>query len=383
VDNSSNLHPGRAQKVLFVLTKGTWGGAQRYVFDLARSLPQEQFQVSVASGDAGELQRRLTEKHIPVITLPHLTRDIRFSAEVRAFVRLLRLFWRERPDVIHLNSPKTGGLGSLAARVYKILSLRWHVRIIFTVHGFSFREDRALIIRAIIFLLEWLTSIFVDELIVISRLNLRDARWFVPDHKLHFIPPGIPEAASRSREQARAALGEPENAMCIGTITEYIPNKGIPYLLRAFASAPSSARLVIIGDGPERQDMEALAYDLGIKNRVSFTGFIPDAASLLPAFDIFVFPSLKEGLPYVILEAIRAGVPVIATNVGGIPDLIEHETNGLLIPRKNAAALSRAMTLLTGDPELRAIFAKTAHTRLRDRYSLQAMVRDTQALYVD
>ncbi|NIT73939.1 glycosyltransferase family 4 protein, partial [candidate division KSB1 bacterium] len=140
------------KKVLYVITKSNFGGAQRYVYDLATNLPRAQYDVSVAAGGSGELIARLNEHHIPVITIERLGRDIRLLNEIVVFLKLVALFRRTRPDVVHLNSSKIGGLGALAARIYNMLpkgnplkaeSYKLKAKIIFTAHGWAFNEPRS------------------------------------------------------------------------------------------------------------------------------------------------------------------------------------------------------------------------------------------------
>ena len=186
--------------------------------------------------------------------------------------------------------------------------------------------------------------------------------------------------------------------MLVGTIAELTKNKGLEYLIEAIAelhqqlqttpSSPSEAwranyqlKTIIIGDGEERKKLEALIQQRGLENAVHLIGFMPNAAQYLKAFDLFVLSSLKEGLPYTILEAMHAGVPVVGSRVGGIPDLVEQEGTGIIVPPKTPIALSNAIKQLLDDKALRQKFGKQAQRRAQEKFSFDAMIAATVRLY--
>src|SRR3989344_6349366 len=156
----------KRQKILYVITKSNWGGAGRYVYDLATTFKKDH-EVVVALGGNGILAEKLRSQNIPVIHIKNLDRDIHFFKEVSAFFRLYHTFRMEKPDVIHLNSPKIGGLGALAARLARVK------KIIFTSHGWAFNEDRSLLEIAIIKILSWITIFLSHEVIVLSEKERR------------------------------------------------------------------------------------------------------------------------------------------------------------------------------------------------------------------
>lgn len=166
----------------------------------------------------------------------------------------------------------------------------------------------------------------------------------------------------------------------VGTIGELHKNKGYEYLIGA-AREVQNATFVIIGEGEERKKLEALIEKNDLKNRVFLLGYIPDATDYLNAFDIFVLPSLKEGLPYVILEAGLQGLPVVASSVGGIPDFIEHEKTGLLVPAKDANALTTVIHLLIENETLRRSLGPTLREKTKTRFSFRFMLERTISLY--
>lgn len=159
--------------------------------------------------------------------------------------------------------------------------------------------------------------------------------------------------------------------MVVGTIANFYPTKGLDILIQA-SPLLGNVHTVIIGDGPARP--------ASVPPRTHLLGTIPDAARLLPAFDVFVLPSRKEGLPYALIEAMAAGLPIVATTVGGIPEIITHEKNGLLVPVENPAALAAAIRRLVDDPSFRAQLGNAAKTSA-EKFSFAAQLANTLAVY--
>ncbi|MBI2100289.1 MAG: glycosyltransferase [Candidatus Vogelbacteria bacterium] len=367
-------------KIIYVITKGNWGGAQRYVYDLATSLKAEH-KIKVALGAGETLEQKLAAEAVPVIKIKRLDRDIRITAEVAVFFELLKLFKTERPDIVHLNSSKSGGLGALAARLAAV------PKIIFTAHGFAFDETRPRWQKVMIGFLSWLTVwLATDTIVLIARDLKQTRRWPFVKSKIHLIPNGITGARTLGRAVARFEILRRlgcfidflENKTVVGTIAELHRNKGLEYAVEAVASIPNVVYLVI-GEGEERARLEKMITEKG--GRVFLLGFIPDASSLLSAFDIFLLPSIKEGLPYVILEAGQANLPVVASAVGGIPDVIQNNETGLLVKPKNPADIARQLEFLISHPAERRRLGENLRQKVSREFSPAAMVKATLTLY--
>ncbi|QQG46184.1 MAG: glycosyltransferase family 4 protein [Candidatus Niyogibacteria bacterium] len=376
----------KIKKILFVITKSNWGGAQRYVYNLAVAA-KENFEVVVAFGGSGEkdakeglFAQKLREHEIRTIFVKSFMRDISFVRELKAFFELLKLFRFEKPDVIHLNSSKAGGIGSLAAR------LTGTPNIIFTSHGLAYDEDRNPLSRFIILIATWLTFLLSCEVIVISRNNHERARKLpFCAKKIHLIHNGFsPIAELLTREEARGRLGLPPNALILGTTAELTKNKGLRYLVQAGGALNKRGfnfLIYIIGSGEELNNLKTLAAKENISEKIRFSGFIPDAYLYLRAFDIFVFPSLKEGLPYALMEASFAQLPIVASDIGGNEDIVENDKTGFLVPPKNASALAEAVFKLAADEKLREKFGLNAKQKILKEFTIQEMLEKTIALY--
>lgn len=373
-------HVGKI-KVLFVITKSNFGGAQHYVYDLARGLPRDTFETVVACGGSGVLVDKLDAENVRTIIIPSLGRDISLLRDFTSFFALVHLFRTEQPDVVHLNSAKASGLGALAARLAGVPN------IIFTAHGWAFNEERPLPSRIVIKFFSWLTIILAHKTIAVSEAVLNDTQnWPFVRNKVLTIHNGVEAINFISREDARVKLNLPPNTFIVGTIAELHPNKGLTYAIDAIKKLSveyPNIYYVVLGDGEEKSRLNTLVGARGLHGRVLLLGFVKDAFLCLKAFDCFVLPSIKEGLPYVILEAGLAELPVIATSVGGIPEVILDQKTGLLVPSRNADALAKALDQLISSPTLRMSLGVLLHEKVLHNFSLNNMTINTLKLYSD
>jgi glycosyltransferase involved in cell wall biosynthesis len=373
-------------KILYVITKGRWGGAGRYVYDIATNLPLDQFEVAVVVGPGEELPAKLAAHNIRVIRLGAAQRDINAQADSQTLLGLIKLFRAEKPDIIHLNSPKVGGLGAVAARFSKP-----RAKVVYTAHGWSFNEQRPQWQQMLIKLFSWLTVLLCDEVIVISQSELQAvAHWPGTKHKCTQIYNGIITPAYLTPEEARAVLQKNSKLalnsdnLLIGTIAELHPNKGLRNLIAAMPTLRArqpKAKLIIIGEGEQRAVLERDIITLGLSQHVFLAGQLDTAAQYLPAFDMFCLPSVKEGLPYVLLEAGLASLPVVATKVGGVGEIVTNNSTGLLVPANNITALAQALNELLGDVEKRKNFGSQLKLHVEQHFSLAHMLAKTLEIY--
>lgn len=381
----------RRKKVLYLITKANWGGAQRYVFDLASNLPKQKFEPVVAAGEGNALFQALKEAGIRTIRIPGLKKNIGVLNELIALFHLTRLVISERPDIVHFNSSKIGVIGAVANRLAGcFMHMRPHA--VFTVHGWVFAEDRARAVQSLMKNVSAAATRFHDSVITLSSRDHALAKAFVPKQKLVLIPNGIDPIRYDERIHAREFLSRhlqrdiTPNTLVIGTIAELTPNKGLNYLVRAahlMARRVDKNRsiVVIIGDGKERASLERLTRNRGLSDVVHFAGFIPEASRFLKGLDIFVAPSVKEGLPYAIMEAMAAGLPIVASDVGGIPDLITSDLHGVVIRPKSPAHIAASLHSLLHDPARRMILGENAQERITSAFPLRRMIAKTARLY--
>lgn len=376
----------RKKRILYVITKATWGGAQRYVFDMAVDAKERGHEVLVVIGTDGELTRKLNGANVPVETISSMKRDIRLAAEWTSFRELLAIVKRFNPDIIHGNSSKAGALAALAGRIQGVRT------IVFTAHAWAFNEGRPAWQKAVIGSLHFFTVLLSHVTICVSDAVREQALWmpFVRG-RLHTVHDGIDPVELVARDDARARLApdlmrEFPDALWIGTIGELHKTKGQDTLIRAFDHFSRSgplAVLVIIGDGEEWKTLEKLIQISDVPGRILITGFVKDAASYLPAFDIFVLPSRSEALGYAILEAGLASLPVVATRVGGIPEIIKDTESGVLVEPNDVDALVECLQTVAASAPLRETLGKALYERVTRVFSREKMARETLSLYFD
>ncbi len=370
------------KKVLFLITKSNWGGAQRYVYDLATLLDPAQFDVVVALGGNGTLVEMLNHAGIRTITIASLARDISIKKELAFAGELWHILDTEKPDVFHVNSAKAGGVGTLLGRLHFV------PRVFFTAHGWAFNEDRPWWQKIIIKTLHWITVLLSHRTIAVSSSIVSQLAWPGVNQKMKVINPGRSIGVMYGKKEARQMLANfcpqlasIQNNAWVMTIAELHPIKRLSVLIDAAGKVDDSVSFIIIGEGQEREQLEKSIAAYGLQERVILVGAITEAARFLKAADIFILPSKSESYGYVVHEAGLAGVPVIATAVGGISDIISNPSEGTLIPPDDAGALYLAITDTLQNKDLAIKKAAALQEKLSTR-SVDTMVRATSALYL-
>lgn len=372
-------------KVLFVITKSNFGGAQKYVYDLATSMSKDKFDVAVALGGSGLLIHKLNEKGIRVLPIPSLVRDVNTANDLSSFFELLSIFRNERPDIIHLNSAKAGGVGAFAARLARV------PKIIFTAHGWAFNEKRSRLQHLIIKFFSWITVLLSHKTIAVSDAVKNDTRnWPLIGNKIVVIKNGIKEPEFYTKDDAREKLFALANttftpdAFIVGTIAELHKSKGLQYAIEAFAKLAQkdqNMRYFVLGSGDEKQRLDALVRHYGLQERVFLLGFVEDAARFLMAFDVFILPSTTEALGLVLLEAGHASIPIVASNVGGIPEIVEDGKTGILVQPRDSRGLADAIKKIFESPIMRTSLGAELHKKVVNDFSSEKTLSTTLALY--
>lgn len=370
-------------KILFIVTKGNWGGVQRYVYDLATHLPEKSFTVAVALGEGAILPLRLTEAGIRNIFIPSLGRDVKIWDDLKTFFTLLKLYRAEKPDIIHLNSSKAGAVGALAGCFARV------PRIIFTAHGWAFNENRSKISKLVIAGLHWLTVILAHQTIVVAETTRRQmCRFPFTKRRMTVINNGISPVDTHflDRETARRELlrdtpPKESNSFWLGTISELHPNKGLQYLIQAIKILNKSLTVVVIGEGEERGRLAKYIKHLGLENQIHLVGQRDNASKYLKAFNLFTLTSITEAFPYVILEAGLAGLPIVASGVGGIPEIIKSMESGILVKPRDPGEIAKALQFLLTQPTKMTQFGDTLRQRVTKEFSTSKMVKETITVY--
>jgi len=359
----------QARKILYIVTQSDWGGAQKYVYDLATNLPEGYIPVVVCGGN-GKLIDRLERKGVLVIRARRLLRRIDPLYDIAAYFEIKRILKIIRPDIVHLNSTKAEILGGLAARRVRA------PHIIFTAHGYVVNEQMPEWQKKFYVGLERYASKMMHRIICVSKLDRFTAFFYrmADFSKMSVIHNGI----SRFRIKRK-----PNKKLTIVTVANMYPNKGYLTLLKAIKRLNREgleARYLFVGDGKQRMEIEDYITRYNLKN-IKLLGFRHDIKSVLSLADIFVLASYKEGLPYVVLEAMMAGLPVVATKVGGIPEIITEDEDGLLVPPMRYKLLAKAIMKLACDRKLRKKIGRSARRKVIEQFSKRKMLESTYGLY--
>ena len=372
------------KKVLFLITKSNWGGAQRYVYDLATNLDREKFEPVVALGGNGILADMLENAGIRVINIESLGRNISLKKEWAFARELWQILRVERPDVFHVNSSKAGGVGTLLGRLLRAPN------VIFTAHGWAFNEDRPLWQKLITKFLHWITVLLSHRTIAVSSAIVKEMNWPGALRKMKIVNPGRTIGPMYQKIEAREKIMDffprllpYQSDPWLVCVAELHPIKRHHILIEAISELVKNyptLRLILIGDGELKSVVEKQIADADLTENIFVLGNITEAARFLKAFDMFVLASKSESYGYVLHEAGLAELPVVATNVGGIPDIIINNQSGLLVPPDDISAIYEAIKKLIDNPEL----AKSLATNLLEKMSartIEKMIRVTEDLY--
>jgi len=380
-------------KILYFITQSEYGGAQRYVFDLANNLGRE-FEVAVALGEQGKdgkLAKKLEENNIKYYIIPHLKRSISPLNEILAFFEISKLIKNYQPNIIHLNSSKISILGSLAGLFIK-LKIK-NLKIIYTVHGWVFNEPLPAPVKWFYLWAEKFTAKFKDKIICVSESDRQVALKYkiAPVEKLITIHNGLAPVDFFSREEALPLLNKERagGEVLVGSIGNLYQTKGFEYFIEAAGRLMADlsfprrreSRFIIIGEGSERKNLENLIAKHNLKNNFILAGNIDQAARLLPALDVYVCSSVKEGLSYTLIEAMQAGLPIVATKVGGNPELIEDNITGLISAAQNAQALAEKIKTLLDNKTLADKLGQSAKAKAMAEFGLEKMIEQTKKIY--
>ncbi len=367
-------------KIFYIITKSNWGGAQRYVYDIATSLPNDKFDISVVVGGEGILIDKLLEANIRVISIKNLKRNISFWKDLKTLYELYHLFKKEHPDIIHVNSSKAGWLGGLAGRLARV------PRIIFTAHGWAFNEKRPIWQRVILYLASIFPILFSNKTICVSNAVLLDVQG-APGihHKLQVILLGIKTPHYETCENARRILApDATKRIWIGMVAELHNTKRVEDAIVAIKELKEfypDILLLVAGEGEHRVFLEKEIDRYGVSKHVKLLGFVTNVASYMKAFEVFLIPSRTEALGYVLLEAGHAGLPVVASRVGGIPEVIIDQKNGILITPEHPQQIITALSKLLDNRALGKDMGKSLARRIMHDFNFERMVADTIALY--
>jgi glycosyltransferase involved in cell wall biosynthesis len=379
-------------RILRVIARLNMGGPALHVAYLTDGLKKRGYDTTLVAGSLARGEDSMAfvadARDVPVVRIDELGREISPLRDLIATFRLARLIRRERPHILHTHTAKAGTVGRVAAL---LAGARRPPIVVHTFHGHVLRGYfgplRSLFFR----LLERWLAARTTALIAVSP-QVRDdlvSLGIAPRERFAVIRLGIElderiAAENDGRLESRRYLGIPDDRFAVGWIGRMTAVKRTDDVLVAFKRLRESgveATLCMVGDGPDRAGLEQQAHDLGIVRETLFLGYQEDVAPFYAAFDALVLPSSNEGTPVSVIEALGAGRPVVATRVGGVPDVVRDGEDGFLVEPGATEELAERLAQLARDPALRERMGKQGRERVLPRYAVERLVDDVDRLY--
>lgn len=387
-------------RVLHIITRLDSGGSATNTIASVDLLRNHGFQTALAYGvtidPGGSIAASLDEKEIRYFNLSHLVRPPALVKDLLALSQIRRLLRKERFDLVHTHSSKAGVLGRLAAKASGVPAVH-------TPHGHVFYGYFGTVLTKLFVLVELWMARYASRIISLTDIETAESleKGIGKPEQYVTIHSGVPlskfrGSSSELRAQFRKSMNIPQDSFLFVSVGRLVPVKGFDILLKGFATADFSNRpacnavhstagrpvfLAIIGDGDQRHALQSAVGDLGISERVKFTGKLEDARVPLASADAFVLASRNEGMGRAFIEAMAAGLPVIGTAVGGIPSILKDGKNGFLVPAENPGALARAMKKLAAHPELCKTTGNYAADFVYPEYDEETMIERLASLY--
>jgi glycosyltransferase involved in cell wall biosynthesis len=361
-----------------LIDEAKMGGGQQHLLWLVQKIDKSKFEIEVACEEKGYLVDELRKNNIKVHRL-----DISNSLSVKSFISTYRLLKKVSADILHTHGGTAGFYGRLASIInYKGV-------VIHTYHGIHYLNFDKNLLGRIYKLIDKFLLRITDCTICVAQKDFEIGlkAGIVKKENSIVIHNGVDVekfSLTNKNSDFKINLKKENESIIIGSVGRLHHQKGYEYLIngsKAVLEKFPNVKFVLIGDGELRNSLESLAKKTGVYNSYSFMGNQNEIAELLEQIDIFVLPSLWEGLPLVILEAMAAKKPVVATEVNGIVEIIESGKEGLLVPPKNSNALSLALIRLLEDNELCKVLALNAYEKVARDFNIAKMINETESLY--
>lgn len=383
------MNSDRMIRVLHPITRMIVGGAQENTMYTASHLDKNQFQVEIISGpqtgSEGSLIDEARKLGVPITIIPQLLRQISPYDDLTTLLKLISIMKDNQYDIVHTHSSKAGILGRIAARIASIPI------IIHTVHGWSFHDYLPKHTRTLyIHLEQWAASI-TDALIVVNTGDIQKGlnQNIGGSEQYHLIRSAIPldqfQPRDWDRAQTRSELGIPRDAVVVGNVGRFSPQKNPLDWIRVAADIAKEhpeAYFLLVGDGPLHAEVDAELTKENIKHKTILTGLRRDVARMMSAMDIFLITSLWEGLPRVIPQAMAMGLPVVANRVDGTEDAIEHGINGYLCSPGDLPGASKYCKELLKNPSRRQELGENGREITQRDFDMRTMIKQIESLYM-
>lgn len=364
-------------KIMQITHDLNYGGLQKLVVDISKNLDKSRYQVSVCTlRESGSLEEELVMSGIKVIKLP----SAKNGADYLSFWKLSSILREERPDIIHTHNTQPFIEGGIAAILAKIPV---HVH---TDHGRQFPDKKRYMFA------EWVFSHFANQMVAVSENLKEDISKYegIRTDKIKVILNGIDGNKYKNKidkNKKRKELNiDNRNNPILGFVGRLSPEKGLIYLIKAMKLLVKefpNILLLIVGEGALLEELKRETKALGMEQNIRFIGPRSDINEILGILDIFVLPSLREGLPLVLLEAAAASLPIVATDVGGNRQVVKHGTNGLLVKHGDATSLYNAIKKMIMDEAMRKEFGCKSFDLFINNFTIETMIKKYEDIYQD
>ncbi|MFV1980931.1 MAG: glycosyltransferase family 4 protein [Rhodothermia bacterium] len=357
-------------KILYVITTPDHGGAQVNLLDLLSGWPEGVDSI-VATGEEGFLTDAARELGVEIVIVSHLTRPLSPIRDFQAYREIMALIRDRRPDLVHCHSSKAGLLGRLAANAVGVPA-------VFTVHGWAFEDGISWLHRTVGRAAEHVAAKIVSNQHVITVAeadrNLAIELDVIEPERMTTIHNGI-------EDDLRIADPAFPGTATMVMVARFSDQKDHETLFKALAGVAEPFQMILVGDGPSFESTRQLAKDVGVASQVEFLGNRVDVPDILAGAQVFVLSSLWEGFPISILEAMRAGLPVVATDVGGVSEAVIDGETGIVTSPRDAEVLGNAIQRLLSDPLLRDSMGKKGRQRYVEHFGKKQMLAKTAVVY--
>ncbi len=381
-------------RVIRIIARLNIGGPARHVTILDRGLRARGYDTLLVYGRTGPDEGSLENLAggLPSHPIPELGRRIHPTSDLRAFTRLLRLMFARQPQIVHTHTAKAGALGRLAAFLYNCTRRkRDRAVVLHTFHGHVLEGYFGPVGSRLVRVAERALCGVTDCVVAISERQRTDLtrRFHVcRAEKVAVVPLGLELddlfRTTADQSSLRPGLGLGPEAIVIGYVGRLVPIKDLPLLVRAFAVVAAEhdrVHLLIAGDGPEREHLALLGQSLSVSTRLHLVGWCSDLRRLYASCDLVALTSINEGTPVALIEAMAAGLPVVATSVGGVSDVIEHGVTGMLVSAREPAAFADGLRSLISNETARRQMGQRARQRVRERFTSTRLIDDIDRLY--
>ena len=356
--------------VVAYLVRPAEGGIKSHLLTLLSGLDKTRFEPVLICPQSTSLYAEAEAAGYRVVPL-EIVGELNPKKDWQAVKELRRILHRTKPDILHIHSAKAGLIGRLAVLFIK------RPKVVLTFHSFVFDERVGKRRRVLISWIERRLLAVTDRILAVSKalkIELR-SKMGLRDDMITVIPNGVvfSDILKPERDGTR-----------IGTVSRLAPQKGLDIFLKSAALVHAkipAARFVIVGDGPQKTELEMLAAELGIRDRVEFMGYRQDVISIIAGFDVFVLASTWETFGLTLVEALSQEVPVVASNVGGIPEIVDGTSTGLLAETGNPESFAEQICRLLNDKELAERLARNGCRSVRAQFGAELMVKRTQEIY--